>query len=519
MELVYLWVKEYKNIYHQGFNFSLRFNCEYDGEKLTIKPKKHIKNFFGDNINITAIVGKNGSGKSNILGLINDKHYENPLHSPYPLSSSEWMTITIYYNEEENKFYIKDEKKLIKEKDNQSSIEIVQEEQTKEFVKKILIQPTPSHSQKEYLVLFDFLKNNNSVKFPFDIPKIIDIGIHDDDYDLLELIRSDKFDFDTNYNVFEEDEDKRLKIFHTILLLAYLKNYKINFKIEASEDYDETIIELEARIEKTFKEDINKFINEIKNNLEDFTNNTNHYIDINKIPNNFFKIYMNIIKRKEDSGLLDFKGKEVFSFDLYPKMSDGQYQFTYLFSEIYSYINGKNNILCIDEGENYLHPNWQKTYFSYLLKFIEDNFPKKKIHIILTTHSPFLLSDLPKENVIFLDTDNKGNSKIVNGLKDKKQTFGANIHTLLSDGFFMSDGLMGEFAKGKINEIINYLSKDGELITIKKNQVKNIIELIGEPFLKEKLLSMYNKKFHIKSKDEEISELKEEIQRLKNAKN
>jgi hypothetical protein len=29
MELVYLWVEEYKNIYHQGFNFSPRFECEY----------------------------------------------------------------------------------------------------------------------------------------------------------------------------------------------------------------------------------------------------------------------------------------------------------------------------------------------------------------------------------------------------------------------------------------------------------------------------------------------------------
>jgi len=31
MELVYLWVEEYKNIYRQGFNFSHRFECEFDG--------------------------------------------------------------------------------------------------------------------------------------------------------------------------------------------------------------------------------------------------------------------------------------------------------------------------------------------------------------------------------------------------------------------------------------------------------------------------------------------------------
>ena len=29
MELVYLWVEEYKNIRNQGFNFSPRFECEF----------------------------------------------------------------------------------------------------------------------------------------------------------------------------------------------------------------------------------------------------------------------------------------------------------------------------------------------------------------------------------------------------------------------------------------------------------------------------------------------------------
>jgi uncharacterized small protein (DUF1192 family) len=43
--------------------------------------------------------------------------------------------------------------------------------------------------------------------------------------------------------------------------------------------------------------------------------------------------------------------------------------------------------------------------------------------------------------------------------------------------------------------------------------------MIGEDFLKQKLLNMYNMKFSIKSKDDEIAELKEEIERLKNAQN
>ena len=36
MELVYLWVEEYKNIHNQGFNFSPRFECDYKDETLDV---------------------------------------------------------------------------------------------------------------------------------------------------------------------------------------------------------------------------------------------------------------------------------------------------------------------------------------------------------------------------------------------------------------------------------------------------------------------------------------------------
>ena len=37
MELVYLWVDKYKNIDKQGFNFSPRFRCEYDKNRISTK--------------------------------------------------------------------------------------------------------------------------------------------------------------------------------------------------------------------------------------------------------------------------------------------------------------------------------------------------------------------------------------------------------------------------------------------------------------------------------------------------
>ena len=56
---------------------------------------------------------------------------------------------------------------------------------------------------------------------------------------------------------------------------------------------------------------------------------------------------------------------------------------------------------------------------------------------------------------------------------------------------------MGEFAKSKINEIIDFLNDKKTLneISIKEKEIIKIIEYIGEPFLKQKLLDMYYKKF------------------------
>jgi AAA15 family ATPase/GTPase len=70
MELVYLWVEKYKNIKNQGFRFSPRFECEFKDGVLTIDEKEDYVSIFPKNINVTAIVGENGSGKSSILKFI-----------------------------------------------------------------------------------------------------------------------------------------------------------------------------------------------------------------------------------------------------------------------------------------------------------------------------------------------------------------------------------------------------------------------------------------------------------------
>lgn len=78
MELVYLWVEDYKNIKRQGFNFSPSFECEYDEntKELTIDKNDDYVSIFPKNINITAIVGENGSRKSSIFEVLTFLFYQ-----------------------------------------------------------------------------------------------------------------------------------------------------------------------------------------------------------------------------------------------------------------------------------------------------------------------------------------------------------------------------------------------------------------------------------------------------------
>ena len=143
-----------------------------------------------------------------------------------------------------------------------------------------------------------------------------------------------------------------------------------------------------------------------------------------------------------------------------------------------SYVNV--NII-FDEIELYFHPEYQRRFISELLKSIERIDISKKegiesLNFIFSTHSPFILSDIPANNILRLK---KGKP---NYFKKNEETFAANIQELLASSFFM-DTVMGEFAESKINEIIDN-------ITNKESSInkEDIISLIGDSFLKENIM-------------------------------
>ena len=102
MELIFAYVEKFKNIENQSFNLSTRYIVKYDREPqiLSIDPNPdYIEDFFGDRIsNVTAIIGKNGAGKSNLMEFL-------ILHTA-GLQGSWWYSAILIYRSKENQIVI-----------------------------------------------------------------------------------------------------------------------------------------------------------------------------------------------------------------------------------------------------------------------------------------------------------------------------------------------------------------------------------------------------------------------------
>lgn len=165
----------------------------------------------------------------------------------------------------------------------------------------------------------------------------------------------------------------------------------------------------------------------------------------------------------------------------------------------------QNINLIFDEIELYYHPELQRNFISDFRESVKRTplLSIQNINCIFVTHSPFILSDIPHTNVLYLKTIGEPPKALPD--RHEQQTFGANIHDLLANDFYMEDGFMGEFAKNKIKDIILYL--DWELNKNDKNNLakptdkwdkissKKVIDLIGEPMIKQNLRDFWEEVF------------------------
>ncbi|MDY0104874.1 MAG: hypothetical protein RBS07_18220 [Lentimicrobium sp.] len=379
----------------------------------------------------------------------------------------------------------------------------------------------PNHSGKEEVKkMYDFVKkvlrphitefiNNNNPTSPHHFDVFIGSLVDS----LVEALYLSYRDFDTVEVNFSCSENDLINLSPEEAVFVFLKKQNI-FDVKAVVDFIEEVRQsIDSADDKTREE------REWTTKVSD---KTLELIEKQKAFKNAIRIGERSVKL---SNIIDFDWRD---------MSSGEKAYLNLFSR-FNYARElildslddatyRNNALLpdiiyilIDEGEIGFHLQWQKEYISKLHNVLPEILKfeghEVKLQLIFTTHSPISLSDMPNDRVIYL--------KDGEVQKGRQKTFGANISDLFADSFFFSNGLIGDFARNRINETIDWLRNLKKIDNYEYH--KNVIANIDELTIKRKLAEMYSDKMKdnmakeiereriIKMKEDFKSKYKEEL--------
>lgn len=188
------------------------------------------------------------------------------------------------------------------------------------------------------------------------------------------------------------------------------------------------------------------------------------------------------------------------NFLLFDTLSSGEKQIIYTLGTTVYQLHHLNSVddskiqypcvnIIFDEIELYYHPEYQKELVNRMLNLIGNMTlgTVKHINMIFATHSPFILSDIPRDHILYLENGNDVSGDV------EVNPFGANINDVLRSSFFLEEGFMGEFVSKKLLELIDYLEGNNR----KRNNTKwehtaeQVIKAVGDPFLKARLTDLH----------------------------
>lgn len=595
-ELAFLWIEKFRSLENLNVNFSsdFEFAFDYNTGKLSQSTKNDlpVKGFYGEKIiNLSAIIGENGVGKSSLLECIQIiyDHLHNLYSRDRKKRTRSSLGFVVIFKISDRYYYLENNLKL----DIKSSLPALPK----------TVKELPETHVLFYTNFFDYstllrsdhiidLGTNSLVRYL--ISSLISKGEATDDYSALgnffytfktrEIIAQLEFlscfdkhipfktpsrlsiaaRYEVDKEIYlrnpyeDEDEDEgkpneeeknylnAFVILHKLVLLfekqiskkksendhsfkrliqqAVLINYFEAFvfeqdvvidyhtlsfdltklishqKISKTTDLDELFVysiekvsayrgvEFDAKGVLTW---INEFTSFMHTNATYALEANGVDVDIPAGNSNQFKRLIRQLAEFPISPFLDF---------YWSGISSGENALITIFSRIYQQVNNLNKngatiLYLLDECEINLHPEWQRKFIKLLTILIPEMIPQSSHQLIISSHSPLMLSDIPKSNVIFLE---KQNGRVFTShLSERKQTFAANIHTLLSDAFFMKEGTLGEVAKEKINWVIDQLNGRYEVFEENLTEIKIIVDLIGEPIIRNKLANMISEKMQI----------------------
>lgn len=256
-----------------------------------------------------------------------------------------------------------------------------------------------------------------------------------------------------------------------------------------------------------------------------FDDNIGYYIDIRNDGERLYSLAEQILADRMFLTARFFDMSYSHTLSDITVLSSGEQELLNLFSRLYHAVVtaprkfdnlGIPSLLLLDEAEIGFHPEWQRQYVNQLCKFIRlllvpagHNF-----QIVLTSHSPIILSDIPKCCTNFLKEER---GFVVNNSEEQSETFAENIFNLYRRSFFMEDGLIGEFASNKIKELKARIEQCHSCKEM--NIIRTDINIIGDAFIKQYLQSKLDDATVRLSDEEQIAFYQAKIDELRNHQN
>lgn len=187
----------------------------------------------------------------------------------------------------------------------------------------------------------------------------------------------------------------------------------------------------------------------------------------------------------------------------YEKISDGEHQFIHIIGGILLFDEKKPTrdlLYLLDEPDTHFNPLWRSDFFYQLQKVLIN----KSVEFVITTHSPFILSDCHGYNVFkFTRIEDK-----VTFDRVKIETYGAtyenvteNIFEIDNNNYKHFDSRIAKLAYNDIQQILEEISKieNKEIWLEKYDNLMKRIKMLGESVDRLYIMNEFtekNKKFN-----------------------
>lgn len=291
-------------------------------------------------------------------------------------------------------------------------------------------------------------KNSNSTEDEKDIRLIqnLDLKIPEQRPNLTSYIEKLKSSATTWYTDY-------LSEFDDILLNNEANYLYLDFKVnKATKEafqfhFEKDPLKLFELFQLLMLQDAYKVSSERKNNIYT-TQNIFLNQDINFIP-------------EEQERILRFKDfkikKEGIDNGIFTKeLSDGEHQLLHTLGLCLLY-KEQRCLFLFDEPETHFNPDWKAKFITSIRNCFKDNTPK--CEMLITTHSPYLISDSDKKHVRMFKKNINDSNKITSN-PPSFQTLGSSINKITIE-IFGANITIGDYALSKL-EKINERFKEGE---------------------------------------------------------